>query len=175
MDFPIALCRPLALDPALANRCVLAALSLPHILYAAIWLKPGWWRATFQKSSVEVFAVVAGFGKSITIPDQGQGQGQGMQTAPGPVPGPVTHTPVAVAGRPPPLLLWPGPQRGHLQGHWQGWGVLRHPAGPHRALGHRLPLLRGASPSIRRQRAQCVGRGGPAGKPAATRLLRRAG
>ncbi|KAL6753669.1 hypothetical protein V8C86DRAFT_2722049 [Haematococcus lacustris] len=63
MDFPIALCRPLALDPALANRCLLAALSLPHILYAAIWLKPGWWRATFQKSSVEVFAVVAGFGK----------------------------------------------------------------------------------------------------------------
>ncbi|GFH15500.1 phosphatidyl-N-methylethanolamine N-methyltransferase, partial [Haematococcus lacustris] len=39
MDFPLALCRSLALDPALANRCLLAALSLPHILYAAIWLK----------------------------------------------------------------------------------------------------------------------------------------
>ncbi|KAJ9519887.1 hypothetical protein QJQ45_014615 [Haematococcus lacustris] len=40
----------------------------PLPLYLCSWcVQPGWWRATFQKSPVEVFAVVAGFGKLLLL------------------------------------------------------------------------------------------------------------
>eukprot|EP00983_Pelagomonas_calceolata_P060162 1146253-Pelagomonas_calceolata.AAC.2 len=64
---------------------------------------------------------------------------------------------VAVAGLPSACVLWPGPERGHLQGHWQDRCVLWLQAGQEGPLGHWLPLQRHVTPSIRGQHHDNLG------------------
>lgn len=44
---------------AVSNWGVVAALAIPHILYAFIWFLPGLWMKAFKRKSVEVFETAA--------------------------------------------------------------------------------------------------------------------
>ena len=44
---------------------LVAALTLPHLLYAAVWLHPGAWRSLFRGRPVRAFQTAALIGKGM--------------------------------------------------------------------------------------------------------------